>query len=198
MIKNYVINNSVNLINNFNNYSKEQQEEIKYGLEALYLLITKLIVITLISIILGIWKETLILLAIFNCLRITAFGLHASKSIYCWITSILSFIILPYISKIIILPNIFFIITTILCNILFLIYAPADTVKRPLINKKKRIIFKIITIIISLILTTIIFIISNNIIKNIIIFSMILQVILILPITYKLFKLPYNNYKNYK
>ena len=198
MIKNFVINNSMNIIKNNQNYNNEQQEEIKYGLEAIYLLITKFIIIFSIALLLGLFKESLLFFLFFNILRITAFGIHASKSIYCWISSIISFLALPYISKILILPNIFFIITTITCNILFIIYAPADTIKRPLINTKKRRIYKVVTIISSLILTIIIFIIQNNTIKNLIIFAMILQVILILPITYKIFNLPYNNYKNYK
>ena len=198
MIKNFVINNSMNLINGLNKYNEEQLEEIKYGIEAVYLLITKFIVIYTISIILGLWKETLLLLMFFNFLRATAFGLHASKSINCWISSIISFLLLPFICKNYVLPNWFFIIISSVCIVLFTLYAPADTIKRPLINAKKTKIYKIITIITSLIYTALIFLINNNIIKNIIIFSMILQVVLILPITYKIFKLPYNNYKNYK
>ena len=197
MIKNFVINNSMNLINGLNKYNEEQLEEIKYGIEAVYLLITKFIVIYTISIILGLWKETLLLLMFFNFLRATAFGLHASKSINCWISSIISFLLLPFICKNYVLPNWFFIIISSVCIVLFTLYAPADTIKRPLINAKKTKIYKIIKIITSLIYTALIFLINNNIIKNIIIFSMILQVVLILPITYKIFKLPYNNYKNY-
>ena len=198
MIKNFIINNSMNLIGNLNKYNKEQKEEIKYGLEAIYLLITKFIVIFIISIILNLWKETILFILFFNILRATAFGIHASKSIYCWISSIISFLFIPYLSKIIIIPNIIFIITGLICILFFIFYAPADTIKRPLINAKKRKIFKILSIISSCIYLIIILLIDNNIIKNLMMMSMILQVILILPITYKLFKLPYNNYKNYK
>ena len=198
MIKNFVINNSMNMVQGLNKYNKEQLEEIKYGLEAIYLLITKFIVICLLSVILGLWKETLLLLLFFNLLRVTAFGIHASKSIYCWISSIISFLVIPYVSKILIIPNIVFIVISLICTILFSLYAPADTVKRPLINAKKRKIYKIITVLISIVYTISIFIIHNTIVNNLIMFAMILQVILILPITYKIFKLPYNNYKNYK
>ena len=198
MIKDFVINNSMNIVKENKKYNKEQLDEIKYGLESIYLLLTKFVVIFTISILLGIFKESLLFFLFFNILRTTAFGIHASKSIYCWITSIICFLALPYLSKIIILPNIFFIISCSLSILSFIIYAPADTIKRPLINAKKRKIYKIVTIISSLILTTLIFLIKSNIVKNLIIFAMIFQVILILPITYKIFKLPYNNYKNYK
>lgn len=198
MIKNIVIDNSMNLINNTNKYNKEQLEEIKYGLESIYLLITKFIVIVGISIILGLWKETLLFLLFFNLLRATAFGIHASKSIWCWIISTIAFIAIPFFCRNYIFHNVFYIVMSIICNISFVFYAPADTEKRPLINEKKRRRYKLLTLITSIIFTFIIFIVSNSIIKNILIFSMILQNIFILPITYKIFKLPYNNYLNYK
>ena len=45
MIKNFVVNSSMNLINSLNKYDKVQLEEIKYGIESIYLAISKIIVI---------------------------------------------------------------------------------------------------------------------------------------------------------
>jgi accessory gene regulator protein AgrB len=88
----------------------------------------------------------------------------------------------------------------ILVSILCLsIYAPADTPKRPLINKKKRTIYKILTIILSFIYAIAILCIKNNIIiTNTLLYSMLLESFLVAPLTYKLFGVPYKNYKNYK
>lgn len=198
MIKNFVINNSMNLVKQNNNYSKDQLEEIKYGIESIYLLLTKFIVIMTIAAILGLFKEAIIFLLLFNILRGFAFGIHASKSLWCWISSSISFILIPLICKNVAFPNLFFIITSIICLISFILFAPADTEKRPLINSKKRKKFKILSIIFAIIYIILIFIIKNSLLKNLLIFSLIFQTILILPITYKLFKLPYNNYLNYK
>lgn len=198
MIKEFVINNSMNIVKQNKKYNKEQLEEIKYGIESLYLVITKFIVIIGISIILKIFKETILLLALYNFLRAFAFGIHASKSIYCWISSIISFIIIPLICKNIVFPNFFFIIISIISLICFILYAPADTKKRPLINAKKRKYYKIISISLAIIYIILIFIIKNSLLRNSLLFSLILETILILPITYKLFKLPYKNYLNYK
>ena len=77
------------------------------------------------------------------------------------------------------------------------IFSPADTKKRPIINKKRRKIYKILSTIISIIYVLLSVKIENNYIENCLIFSIILQNILISPITYKIFKLPYNNYKEY-
>lgn len=198
MIKNFIINNSISLVNKTNKYNSIELEEIKYGLESIYLAITKVVVILFISACIGLFKEAVLFLLIFNLVRATAFGLHASKSIWCWISSSISFLLIPFICKNVIFPTIFYIVASIITVIIFLLYAPADTVKRPLINKKKRKMYKILSVITALIFISLIFIIDNFLIKNMFIFALILESILILPITYKIFKLPYRNYLNYK
>ena len=82
--------------------------------------------------------------------------------------------------------------------LLMLKYAPADTEKRPLINKNKRIIYKVLTLVITFIYLVISLILKNQIIINALYLSTILETIQILPITYKLYGVRYNNYKNYK
>lgn len=198
MIKNFIINNSISLVNKTNKYNNTELEEIKYGLESIYLAMTKVVVILFISACIGLFKEAVLFLLIFNLVRATAFGLHASKSIWCWISSSISFLLIPFICKNVIFPTIFYIVASIITVIIFLLYAPADTVKRPLINKKKRKMYKILSVITALIFISLIFIIDNFLIKNMFIFALILESILILPITYKIFKLPYKNYLNYK
>ena len=112
MIKNFVINNSMNLVSGMNKYSDEELDEVKYGLEAIYLAVTKIVVILIVSVILGFFRETLMFVIFFNILRVVAFGLHASKSIWCWISSSISFLLIPYICIHITFSNVFFYITT--------------------------------------------------------------------------------------
>lgn len=197
MIKNFVVNRSMNLITDLNKYDKTQLEEIKYGIESLYLTLSKVIVILILSVVLNIFKQTIIFLGLFNILRAFAFGLHASKSIWCWISSTISFIVIPYICKTFIFPDLIYYIFSIISIICFILYSPADTIKRPLINKNKRMLFKILSIITAIIYIILILIIDNSLIKNLLLFSLILESILILPITYKIFKLPYKNYLKY-
>ena len=75
--------------------------------------------------------------------------------------------------------------------------APADTHKRPIISKKRRLIYKSLSTILSVIFSVIAIFINNNFISNSLIFSIILENILISPFVYKLFNLPYNNYLTY-
>lgn len=179
------------------NYSKEKMEEIEYGLEGIYLTFTKLIIIFLIAIILGITKEMIILMIIYNIFRTFVFGLHATKSIYCLISSIILFIGGTYLCIYLNVTVYLKIIISIISVILIGFYSPADTIKRPLIKKKKRIRLKIISILLGIINVILIVIYKNDNISNYLLIGMLEATILILPITYKIFKLPYNNYKTY-
>lgn len=198
-MKKLIINKCMELVTTYNkDLSQRDIDKIKYGLEGLYLTITKLIFIIIISIILGIWKETLLLILIFNGIRLTAFGVHAKRSIDCLISSTLFFVLFPFLCIKLTIPLIVKIILVIPLTILIGIFAPADTEKRPLINKKKRKIYKILSIIISIIYMTIAIVIKDNTLSNCFIFAIVIQIIIMLPITYKIFGVSYNNYKNYE
>ena len=198
-MKKLIINKCMELVTTYNkDLSQRYIDKIKYGLEGLYLTITKLIFILIISIILGIWKETLLLILIFNGIRLTAFGVHAKRSIDCLISSTLFFILFPILCIKLTIPLIVKEIIFIPLVILIGILAPADTEKRPLINKKKRKIYKILSIIISIIYMTIAIVIKDNTLSNCFIFAVVIQIIIMLPITYKIFGVSYNNYKNYE
>ena len=198
-MKKLIINKCMELVTTYNkDLSQRDIDKIKYGLEGLYLTITKLIFIIIVSIILGIWKETLLLILIFNGIRLTAFGVHAKRSIDCLISSTLFFILFPILCIKLTIPLIVKIILVIPLTVLIGIFAPADTEKRPLINKKKRKIYKILSIIISIIYMTIAIIIKDNTLSNCFIFAIVIQIIIMLPITYKIFGVSYNNYKNYE
>lgn len=195
-MKEKFLNNSVSFITKYNNtYSRDDIDKIKYGLEGLYLTVTKLIIIILISIILGIFKELLLVLIFFNIIRYPAFGVHADKSITCLITSTTIIIGLTFLIINIPIPIINKIIISILSFIDYLLFAPADTIKRPLTNKRKRKYRKIASCVVSLIYIIIIFTIKNNLISNTILTALIIEALLINPCIYKLLGMPYNNYK---
>ena len=198
-MKKLIINKCMELVTTYNkDLSQRDIDKIKYGLEGLYLTITKLIFIIIVSIILGIWKETLLLILIFNGIRLTAFGVHAKRSIDCLISSTLFFILFPILCIKLTIPLIVKIILFIPLTVLIEIFAPADTEKRPLINKKKRKIYKMLSIMISIIYMTIAIVIKDNTLSNCFIFAIVIQIIIMLPMTYKIFGVSYNNYKTYE
>lgn len=196
-MKTVFLNHSINTITKYNpNYNSEELEKLKYGLEGLYLTITKTIVILILAIIFKITKEILIILVLFNILRYFAFGFHAETSKQCLIISSFLFIGLPLIIFYADLSLLLKGILAIICTINIMVLAPADTIKRPLPNKKKRLVRKTISTLIALIYTIIILI-SKNTISQLFLCVLIIQTINISPIIYKIFKQPYKNYKNY-
>lgn len=182
--------------NNNNNLSNRDIDKMRYGLEGLYLTITKIIFILIVSLVLGIFKETILLILIFNGIRFTAFGVHAKRSIDCLISSTLFFIGFPILSIYLTIPSTIKLLFSIPLIILISIYAPSDTVKRPLKNKKKRMIYKVLSIIIAIIYSIISILVKDNTLSNCFLFALVIQVIVILPITYKVFGVPYNNHKS--
>lgn len=197
-MKNLVVNSIMNNITKYYNYDDTKLDEIKYGIESLYLTISKTIIILIGCIILKIVKPLLLLFIFYGIIRLTGFGVHAKKSWHCWVTSLLMFIGIPILISIINVNNNIIVITYLICMILMLKYAPADTEKRPLINKNKRALYKVLTLLITFIYLILSLILKNQIIINTLYLSIILETIQILPITYKLYGVRYNNYKNYK
>ena len=178
--------------------NKVELEELQYGLEIIYSIVTKSIFIFSIAFILRIFTETLLLLIFFNILRTTGFGLHATKSWICLLSSSVIFIFLPFLSKVISIPFVFKLLLGGLAIILLYIYSPSDTFKRPIVSPRLRNKYKFITTINSILLVYFAVFISNNTISNLLLFGIYIEVILILPITYNIFHLSYNNYLNYK
>lgn len=197
-MKNYIINGTMNYILKYNHYTNIKQEELKYGLVAIYLLVTKLIIILIISALLGILKEVVLFTIIYIPIRAVSFGLHATKSWICLFVSTFLFVGLPFISKYLLMPTYIKSIIGIISILLMFKNSPADTHKRPIVNKKRRLFFKYSSVLISIIYTTLSIFINNNFITNCLIFSLLIQCFLTSPLIYKLFKLPYDNYKNFK
>ncbi len=197
MKKNF-LNYSVNIIASNYDFDDIRLEEISYGLETLYLTVTKLVVIFGLAYLLGILKEVVLLLLCYNLIRSTAYGLHASKSIYCLISSITLFIGGVYLSKYI--ATIPLVIKIVLCTIsiiLLLKYAPADTVKRPLINAKKRRILKIKSCIKGIVYLILIIYFKDSVVSGYLLCGLVEAILMIHPFVYKIFSLPYDNYKEY-
>ena len=197
-MKDLIINSAMQNIENNCNYTKEKLVEIKYGLASLYSTITKTIVIFSISYMLGTLKSLLTLMVLYSILRLTGFGVHAKKSWHCWVSSLLIFLLLPYLCENLVIDYRAKVALGIMSVALLGFYAPADTEKRPLINPKRRLTYKIISVLLGLGYIVMIFLIKDNTLSNCILFALIQETLVVLPITYKLFGVKYKNYLKYK
>lgn len=191
------MNNTITFLKKYNNYSEKDLEKLEYGLEGIYLTITKLVIISVAAVLLGITKQFITLLILFNIIRFTGFGFHAEKSYQCLLCSMTFFILIPlFFIEFDLSKNIYAIIDSI-CIVSYLLFAPADTIKRPLPNKRKRIIRKTITVIVGLIYSALNIVFFEHWVSSVLISALVIQAIIINPLLYMLFGQPYNNYKNY-
>ena len=178
-------------------YDEEKLEVIAYGLEALYITITKTVVIFTIAFMLGVAKETLLILLFYNVIRTTAFGMHAKESWHCYIISGTLFIGMALLCKYVDINFFVKLVIYAISVITIFLYAPADTYKRPLLNTKKRRIYKIVTMFNSLIYLILIIVLKDSVISNYLVLGLLDASLMIHPLTYRVFQLPYDNYKKY-
>ncbi len=194
-MKQAFLNYSVSFIlNNQDKYSEKDKDKLLYGLEGIYLTITKTVILLFISLLMGFTKEFLICLILFNIIRYPAFGFHADSSQKCLILSGAVFLGFTYLFLHI--PITIFLKIS-LYSIIFLIFlfcAPADTPKRPLTNRKKRHLRKLASVILISIYGIIIFVFDAPVSTYFLIAALI-EAIFISPIPYWVFKQPYQNYK---
>ena len=194
-MKQLFLENSMNFICKYQSISDYDKKKVKYGLEGLYLTIIKMVLLTILALLLNMFKEFILVVVFFNVIRYTGFGFHAEKSYQCLLFSTFNFIAIPFLLLHIQLSNFFVYTICAICIFHYLLFAPADTKKRPLSNKRKRIIRKIITVMIGFIYTLMIILLNNTYWTSIILSAMIIQAIIISPLIYRLFNQPYNNYK---
>lgn len=197
-MKEKFVESSINFISKYEKCDDLKLKKLRYGLQGIYSLIVKLTVVIIISIITNTIKETLLFLLFYAGIRTFSYGMHAKSNIGCWITTITIYNVIPLIIRNYNMPNTFSYIVLGISLISMLLWAPADTPKKPLIRKKQRILCKSISTSV-VIFYIIIFLINNiTIINNAIIYALIIQSIIINPITYKITNTQFNNYKYYK
>lgn len=196
-MKKKFIDKSFRFISKYQQCDELKEKTIRYGLEALYNLLSKLIVMLILSILLGIWREYFLLVIIYASVRCYAYGLHAKKSITCWMTTLPIYILGCYFIKYMIIPQPIIYILWIFGFLSFVKWAPADTPARPLIHAEIRKKQKIKASIICIIYLFCIVGFQKQLLTNAVIYCLTIQAICINPITYKITKTPFDNYKLY-
>lgn len=192
-MKERFLNSCINFITKYNDYTEKDIKKLRYGLEGLYLTIGKCLVIFLISLLLNFFVELIIIVFLYNLLRFFGFGFHAEKSWQCLIISIFIFNIVPFIIFKLSL-NLYIIISiSIICLSGYLLWAPADTIKRPLKNKKKKFIRKIVILILGIIYTIIAILFKEF--SKYLLSAMIIELLVVSPLFYLITRQPFNNSK---
>ena len=197
-MRDYIVNGSLILIKKDNpDYSEEKLEILEYGLTGLYIFVSKSIVIFTVAYFLGILKELIIFMLIYNLIRSVSFGMHATSSTACLIASTVSFLSATYLCKHFIIPIGFKVIFGIISIIYVYLHSPADTEKRPIVSPKRRLIYKLLSTLIAFIMVTCSIIVDDVFISNSFIIALLMQCFMISPFAYRIIGQKYDNYKDY-
>ena len=196
-MKEKFISKSIDFINKYEPCDDLKLIKLKYGLEGIYNLVLKMIVVIFIAIITHTLKETALVILFYGGIRTFSYGIHAKSSLACWITTPILYNLIPILIKNITMPKYIGYTCLIISAISMLFFAPADTPKKPLIRKKHRLTCKIISIFIVFLYTMIYLYSKNTIIKDTLIYALMVQTICINPLLYKATNTRFNNYKYY-
>lgn len=175
--------------------SEEELEIIHYGIEVFLINVFKLIILFITAYFLNILIYTFIAFFSFAVIRMFASGVHANSSIKCILTNYIIFFGNVYLSITFTLNTELNSVIFLISIILILLYAPADTEEKPIVNKNLRKSLKIKSVICIIILTIVSLLIQNKIYANIISYSALEAGIVITPIAYKFFGKSYKNFE---
>jgi len=195
-MKKIVLDYLMSIVNKDKPRSEIQCQEIRYGLEAIYLNISKFIVFFIVNAILRNFITSLLFLCFFIPIKSASYGFHAKTSLQCWLMSGIGFVGLPLLTHHLYFNFYVKIIFIIYFILIFAACSPADTPKKPIISKKLRLKLKLSSLII--VFAYAILILANSRFTNVIILAMLFQSLLISPLTYFVFNTQYNNYLHYK
>ena len=137
-MKEKFVNSSISFISKYQECDDLKLKRLKYGLEGIYSLIIKTIVVIIISIFTKTIQETILLILFYAGIRTFSYGMHAKSNLSCWITTLLIYNGIPLFTQKIDIPNNIGYIILGGALISMILWAPADTPKKPLIRKNQR------------------------------------------------------------
>lgn len=193
----YLTLKTISFFNKRLDLDKSSLEKLSIGTLVILINIIKIAFVLSVSLFLEIFQETIILVLFFGVLRFFSLGIHAKSSIGCTIMTLFIYIFSSYFSNYYPLNPLISLPLSLIALVFIFKYSPADTHNRPLIDSNKRKKLKLQSLFLSIIYLLISILINNITFYNLIMYCLIFQSISIHPVTYKIFKQPYANYKNF-
>lgn len=177
------------LTNSINKYAHKEGDDLEilhYGMQVIIMNLFKFIILFVTAYLLNILLYTFAALVCFGIVRTFASGVHCKNSILCIIVNYIFFIGNVYLSMFLCQYSLILRLTFIISILLLLLYAPAETKKRP-INKGNIKQLKIKSILSAVILLVISIAIPSTIYKNIITIAVLEESLCTTPLFYKIF-----------
>ena len=178
---------------------KNQQEILAFGVQRFLEDITKILFITLISIVLGILKEISIIFLVTMLYKNFIGGAHAKTNILCTIATTIVCLFPIYFSKSIefndYIINILIVFTIMFSLYVIVFFAPADTKNIPIVNKKQRKILKLGAVVVLSVVLVVFTNINDNYLFQIVLITINISNLNTTPLIYKAFRCEYSNGK---
>jgi len=175
---------------NMENIDEEKAEVINYGLNILIYQVLLTVVIFVLALITGVFKYVFVSVIIYASIRIFAGGAHARTRIQCSVSSIFMFLLIPIVSMYLQVDSLIPAIAAFGINLISMyIYAPADTLERPIISKQIRARQKVK----SIVTVALVFVVSlvvrrfDTVMYNLIIITSLFPSFMLTPVVYKFF-----------
>lgn len=176
------------LLQKHDSFYNTDSDILEYGLIIFFSTIAKTAVVVLIALAFGLLKEIMLCAFIFGLLRTFAGGVHAKTPIGCLIGMLFTYFSVYLLSSIIPYSTYLFWISLAFCLFTVLLYAPADTAEKPILNPKQIKAMKLCSVLVLLIMYLLAFSFFTEAVKKIIIFSSIFECVTILPFMYSITK----------
>lgn len=156
------------------NLSEEKEEILAYSIELLVLNLANLVLTLLVGYLIGAFFETSLCVLTILVFRQIAGGAHSDSPWRCLLITVTILPLLGYIAKVLALKGQYFqdvltIIVAILSFAMFYLFAPADTPKAPVSNKRKKFFKKVSFLVLAISLLAVYllhfssFVVKNNI-----------------------------------
>ncbi|HYF75237.1 MAG TPA: accessory gene regulator AgrB [Candidatus Nitrosocosmicus sp.] len=174
------------IADNVEELSEQKLAEINYGIAVFITNAYKLLFVFILALLLGIFNYFMIAFMSFGALRTFASGVHAKGEWTCLPLSTLFFFGIVYVGLAVKLDIYMISILFALCFAAVLRYAPADTEEKPIVSRKLRRKLKIMSCLALAALYLVSVYTLGTSTASIITFAVLVETILILPVTYKL------------
>lgn len=165
----------------------ENPDKIRYGLDYLCASGLKIAVLLLIGFSTGFLIEVIVCMLSFGLFRQYSGGIHMPTSVYCLYAMITIYYSAIGISYFVNIPQVFLIAVAIFSLMSVLLYAPADTLKHPIVGPKHRRTLRVQSILACLIGILVAAVMKGEI-AELIMISFLIQSSTLLPIAYKITK----------